>query len=327
MKSKPALAAGFAFLYFAVIIEAMSEIKIIAQKDFPPLLREIPDTPEQLYIKGELPNTDMPWIAIVGTRKATPDGILLAKQLAKELAEKGFVIVSGLAMGIDTAAHEGALKGNGKTIAVLGNGLASIYPRQNENLAKQIIAQGGALLSEYTPEIPAYPNQFLERNRIVSGLCAATIVIEAPDRSGSIVTARLAGEQGREIFVFPGPAGHPNYAGSHNLIRDGARLVTSVTDILEDLGFEELPPQPFFKENPSTSLRARDIHNGASELSPHERAILTVIGSTKKSLSIDKIAELTKLDAAIINPIVALHTLSGTLQEDEFGYRRVTDKS
>lgn len=296
------------------------QIKILSKEHFPPLLREIEGAPEMLYIKGELPNTDVPWVAIVGTRKATPDGILLAKQLAKELTGKGFVVVSGLAMGIDTAAHEGALKGNGKTVAVLGNGLDSIYPRQNENLAKAILEQGGALLSEYSPETPAYPNQFLERNRIVSGLCAATIVIEAPDRSGSIVTARLAGEQGREIFVFPGPAGHPNYAGSHKLIRDGARLVTSVTDILEDLGLAQTPQQELF-------VSEKDIHNDASELLPHERAILTVIGNAKKSLSIDKIAELTKLDAAIINPIVALHTLSGTLQEDEFGYRRVTDKS
>lgn len=297
----------------------MHEIKIIAQENFPPLLREIEGAPELLYIKGELPSVGTPWVAIVGTRKATPDGILLAKQLAKELAEKGFVIVSGLAMGIDTAAHEGALKGNGKTVAVLGNGLDNVYPRQNENLAKAILAQGGAILSEYPPETPAFPSQFLERNRIVAGMCVATIVIEAPDRSGSIVTARLAGEQGREILVFPGPAGHPNYAGSHKLIRDGARLVNGIADILADLGFEELPPQSLFSEE-------KDIHNGASELTPEEHAILTVIGSTTKSLTIDKIAELTKLDAAIINPIVAIHTLGGTLQEDEFGYRRVTDK-
>ncbi len=298
--------------------QMQEKIKTIAQEYFPPLLQEIKGAPEKLYIKGTLPEFDRPWVAIVGTRKATPDGVLFAKQLAKELSEKGFVIVSGLAMGIDTAAHEGALKGGGKTVAVLGNGLDNVYPRQNENLAKTILAQGGALLSEYSPETPAYPSQFLERNRIVSGMSIATIVIEAPDRSGSIVTARLAGEQGREILVFPGPATHPNYAGSHKLIRDGARLVTSVADILADLGLEELPQQSLFSKE-------KDIPNPADTLTPNERAILNVIESAKKPLSIDKISELTKLDAAIVNQVVAMHTINGTLQENEFGYRRVTD--
>lgn len=297
----------------------MSEkINTIAQKDFPPLLREVADAPEKLYTKGALPEFDRPWVAIVGTRKATPDGILFAKQLARELSERGFVIVSGLAMGIDTAAHEGALKGNGKTVAVLGNGLNNIYPRQNENLAKAILAQGGALLSEYSPETPAYPNQFLERNRIVSGMSIATIVIEAPDRSGSIVTARLAGEQGREILVFPGPATHPNYAGSHKLIRDGARLVTCAADILADLGLEELPQRSLFADR-------KDIPNTKDALTPNEHVILNIFAHTDRSLSIDKIAELTKLDAAIINPIIAMHVINGTLQEHGSGYRRVTD--
>lgn len=300
------------------------EIKTIAQKDFPPLLREVADAPEKLYLKGTLPEFDRPWVAIVGTRKATPDGILFAKQLAKELAEKGFVIVSGLAMGIDTAAHEGALKGGGKTIAVLGNGLDNVYPRQNENLARAILAQSGALLSEYSPETPAYPNQFLERNRIVSGMSIATIVIEAPDRSGSIVTARLAGEQGREVLVFPGPATHPNYAGSHKLIRDGARLVTCAADILADLGLEDPPTggaqRSLFQDQ-------KDIPNSDGALTPDERAILNIFAHTDKPLSIDKIAELTKLDAAIINPIIAMHVISGTLQENGSGYRRVTDQS
>lgn len=295
-----------------------TEIKTIAHEHFPPLLREVPDAPEKLYIKGTLPGFNKPWVAIVGTRKATPDGILFAKQLAKELSEKGFVIVSGLAMGIDTAAHEGALKGGGKTIAILGNGLDNVYPRQNENLARAILAQGGAILSEYPPETPAYPNQFLERNRIVSGMSIATIVIEAPDRSGSIVTARLAGEQGREVLVFPGPAMHPNYAGSHKLIRDGARLVTSVAEIMEDLRLGEEPQQQLFSEQ-------KDIPNTADTLTPNEHAILNVFAHTEKSLSIDKIAELTKLDAAIINPIIAMHVISGTLQENGSGYRRVTD--
>jgi len=306
------------------------EIRTIKQSDknYPPLLREIPDAPEMLYIKGELPSFELPWVAIVGTRKATPDGVLFAKRLAKELSEKGFIIVSGLAMGIDTAAHEGTIKAQGKTVAVLGNGLDAVYPRQNENLAKAIITNGGALISEYPPETPAFPSQFLERNRIVSGMCMATIVIEAPDRSGSIVTARLAGEQGREILVFPGPASHPNFKGSHKLIRDGARLVTNIEDILEDLGLDPVrDSQPM---SPPDAQSAGIISSGAGEKEmhiddPNERVILNVIERTKKSLTIDKISELTKLDPSIINPILTFNILKGAITEDESGYRRITD--
>ncbi len=209
----------------------------ITASNYPVLLKEIASPPEKIFIKGALPDVSAPCIAIVGTRKATEEGKMLAKKTAKELAEKGFVIVSGLAMGIDTAAHEGAIKGGGKTFAVLGTGINKIYPAQNENLANRIILTGGAIISEYETNAPGFKWQFLERNRIVAGLCVATIVIEASSKSGSLVTARLAAESGREVFVFPGAAGHSNFKGSHALIRDGARLVNSTEDILEDLGY------------------------------------------------------------------------------------------
>ncbi len=208
----------------------------IADSEYPALLKEIPNAPKMFYLLGELPPDDLIKIAIVGTRKASSAGRRFAKELAQKLAEYGAVIVSGLAMGIDTAAHEGAILAGGKTIAVLANGLDTIYPAQNENLAKKILDYGGAIISEYPPQTPSFPNQFLERNRIVSGLSIATIVIEAPERSGSLVTARLAAEQGREVFIAPGSIDNPNYRGSHQLIRDGARLVTSIEDIMEDLG-------------------------------------------------------------------------------------------
>jgi len=212
----------------------IAEIKI-KDKNYPPLLREIHEPPRKIFVRGKLPDFEKTFVAIVGTRKATEEGRALAKKTAKALAEKGMVIVSGLAMGVDAAAHEGALLGGGKTVAVLGNGIDMVYPAQNENLANKILKHGGAIISEYEPGTPAMPHQFLERNRIVAGLCQATIVIEAPAKSGAIVTARIAAEEGREVFVFPGPAGHPQHAGSHALIRDGARLVNSVEDILEDL--------------------------------------------------------------------------------------------
>jgi len=216
------------------------QIKIISQKnpEYPSLLKEIQNPPEKLYVLGNLPSEPLanrPKIAIVGTRKATAQGRLLAKEIARKLTELGVIIVSGLAMGIDTSAHEGAVKAGGQTIAVLANGLDTIYPRQNENLAKKILELDGAIISEYPTNTPSFPNQFLERNRIISGLSIATIIIEAPERSGSLATANWAVEQGREVFVFPGPIDHPNYRGSHKLIRDGARLIGSIEDLLEDL--------------------------------------------------------------------------------------------
>ena len=220
-------------------------IKKITLRDssYPSLLREIPDPPAVLYILGDLPDENIPRLAIVGTRKATSNGCLIAKTLARELSEAGFIIVSGLAMGIDTAGHEGVVASQGKTIAVLGNGLNEIYPRLNKNLAEEILKLDGAIISEYPPAEPAFPSNFLARNRIVSGLCLGTIVIEAPERSGSLVTARLALEQNREVFIVPGPANHPNYAGSHQLIREGARLIVSAKDILTDLNINSPIPE------------------------------------------------------------------------------------
>ena len=283
--------------------------------DFPELLKEIPSAPLNLYVLGNLSGlkAEEPKIAIVGTRKATEQGRTLAKELAKKLSEKGITIVSGLAMGIDTAAHEGAVAGQGKTIAVLANGLDSIYPRQNENLAKRILEFGGAIISEYPTGTPAYESQFLERNRIVSGLCAATIIIEAPERSGSLVTARLAAEQGREVFVFPGPHNHPNYRGSHKLIRDGARLVASIEDILEDLGLEN----PNFKTpNP------KQIQNSKLERIKDENQLLIIkaVENAGEPLSIDKIIKLTKLEPQTANQTIALLVIEEIIKETERGY-------
>lgn len=275
-------------------------IKKITLKDsnYPSLLKEIPDPPAVLYILGDLPDDPPaggPRIAIVGTRKATSNGCLIAKSLAKELSGAGCVIVSGLAMGIDTASHEGAVAAKAKTIAVLGSGLDEIYPRHNKNLAEAILNLGGAIISEYPPLEPAYPDNFLFRNRIISGLSLATVVVEAPQRSGSLVTARLALEQNREVFVVPGPANHQNYVGSHQLIREGARLVVSAKDILEDLNLKPLTPKEKF--------------------SPEEELILETLQKTKKSLSIDKIMEITKLNPQVVNKTITFLVIKGIIKE------------
>lgn len=290
------------------------KIKTVLKEDrqYPFLLKEIPNPPSKIFVLGKLP-TDEPKIAIVGTRKATLEGRLIAKKIAQRLAELKIAVISGLAMGIDTAGHEGALAGNGKTVAVLACGLDTIYPRQNENLAKKIIESNGAIISEYPIGAPAYPDQFLARNRIVSGLSIATIVIEAPISSGALVTARLAAEQGREVFVFPGPINHPNYRGSHKLIRDGAILVASIEDILEDLGLE----------NPkSEMLNTKQTINSKTQKIKDENQLLVfkTIQEAGKSINIDKIIELTKLEPQIANQTITLLIIGGFIKETEKGY-------
>ncbi|MBI5079546.1 DNA-protecting protein DprA [Candidatus Wolfebacteria bacterium] len=279
---------------------------------YPSLLKEIPCSPLQINILGKLPGEEKPRVAIVGTRKATAEGLMLARKISRQLSELGAVIVSGLAMGIDTAAHEGALDGKSETIAVLACGLHAIYPRQNENLAKRIIEAGGAIVSEYPIGTPALPNQFLERNRIVSGLSLATIVIEAPISSGALVTARLAAEQGREVFVFPGPINHPNYRGSHKLIRDGARLVVSVEDILEDL------PAETFPKNSTESKQQKLILEKI--IDKNQSLILKIIQEAGRPINIDKITELTKLEPKVISQNIAVLVINEIIKETEKGY-------
>ncbi len=270
---------------------------------YPHLLKETSGFPERLHYIGALPERDELCISIVGTRKATREGQALAYATAEELAKRGFTIVSGLALGIDGAAHEGALHAKGKTIAVLANGLDSVYPKQHEHLAKLIVENEGCLISEYPDGTPSYPNQFLERNRIVSGLSIATVVIEAPERSGSLATARNAIEQGRDVFIVPGNVNQPNYRGSHRLIRDGARLVTGYKDILEDLGMKEVLPE---EERGANIAELQD---------EDERVIAAILKEAKEPLSIDRILELTILPPHIVNEKLTLLIFDGIIEE------------
>jgi len=288
----------------------------INQKEFPPLLKEIPKPPSLLYLKGELPPVNIPCLAIVGTRKATADGKNFAKKLAFELAQNGFVIVSGLALGIDAAAHQGALAANGLTIAVVANGLDSIYPRAHESLAKEILNKNGAIISEYPPKTPAYPNQFLERNRIISGLAIATVIIEAPIRSGALVTARHALEQGREVFVAPGSCLNQNYQGSHLLIRNGARLITSAKDVLEDIK-EVIDNYPLYKNTINQSANLKKINQIDDEI---DKIIIETLEKNKEGLNIDKIIELTKLETHIINQHLTFLLFEGLITEKNGKY-------
>lgn len=274
--------------------------------DYPRLLSEIPSPPSPLFVRG-FSAWNIPCIAIVGTRKASTEGKNIAKKLALDLVRNGFCIVSGLAFGIDAAAHEGALEGNGKTIAVLANGLDVIYPRQHESLAQKILSSGGALVSEYPEHTPSLPHQFLERNRIISGLSIAVVVIEAPTRSGSIATAHHAAEQGREVFVIPGSSRDTNYFGSHQLIRNGARLVTSSHDILEDLGYVS---EKHISTNVSDDFSLESYRNNKPVYE-----ILLTIKNEHAPISIDKISELTTLEPRIIAEQLTSLIIDGIVEE------------
>ena len=201
---------------------------------YPKLLREIHDPPPILYVKGTLLPEDEAAVAIVGTRAATPYGLSVAERLAEELARCGITVVSGLAEGIDAAAHEGALKAGGRTIAVVGHGLSRIYPSHHEELAERI-ARSGCIISEFPMEEKPNPWNFPKRNRIISGLSLGVVVVEAPVKSGALITAREAMEQGREVFAVPGPISSQKSEGTHALLKDGAKLVSKVEDILEEL--------------------------------------------------------------------------------------------
>ncbi|GAC1464193.1 MAG: DNA-processing protein DprA [Isosphaeraceae bacterium] len=214
-----------------------SGVAVIPKGDsrYPPPLGDIPDPPSLLYARGTFEPADQMAIALVGSRKCTPYGLRVAERLASSLARVGLTVVSGLARGIDAAAHRGAIKAGGRTLAVLANGLAQIYPPEHEELAREI-SEAGVVFSEMPMGQGPLAGLFPQRNRIISGLCLGVVVVEATRRSGSLSTAHHAMEQNREVFAVPGPIDSISSQGCHSLIRDGARLVETVDDILEELG-------------------------------------------------------------------------------------------
>lgn len=259
--------------------------------NYPVALRAIHDPPFLLYMKGSLTPADNAAIGVVGSRRMTHYGRDQAKKLSFQLARAGFSIVSGLARGIDTAAHEAALAANGRTIAVLGSGIGNVYPPENQALADRI-ALSGAVLSEfpvlYVPDKQSFPL----RNRIVAGLSQGLLVVEAPVRSGSLITANQALEQGRAVFAVPGPIDRPTSEGCHRLIQQGATLVCTAQDIIDELGMEinslalEFSPESGASSDASTEKPRRQV-----DLSEPERQILSEL--TRGDATIDSLAEAT----------------------------------
>lgn len=264
--------------------EAGIELLTPARDVYPRLLREIGDPPPLLYVRGRLGPQDDQAVAVVGTRRCTHYGRLQAERLSRALAGAGITVVSGLARGIDTAAHRACLEAGGRTVAVLGSGLDRPYPPENAGLLERV-AQNGAVVSEFPLGAPPHRSHFPRRNRIISGLALGVVVVEASLRSGSLITARWAGEQNREVFAVPGSVDSGRASGTHALIKDGAKLVERIEDVLEEL----LP-----------ALRAAVTEAVPLEppkaLQASHRAILDVLGDDP--VVVDEVVERSGLGAA-----------------------------
>ena len=265
------------------------ECVILDDPAYPPRLRQIYDPPLVLYVRGNVPALSQPGIAVIGTRHPTPYGIGMAERLANDLAVRGFVIFSGLARGVDTAAHRGAVAAKGKTVAIFGTGADVGYPKENSRLADQILSVGGALISEFPMGTFAAPQNFPIRNRIISGISFGVLVVEAAEYSGTRITARCALEQSREVFAVPGNVTNENSWGPNTLIKQGAKLVATWEDV-----WEELPADVRLALTPETGAESPGAQTASllqePSLSPHEKKIYKVL-KADEAMHLDEIIE------------------------------------
>lgn len=266
---------------------------------YPPLLKPLPDAPPVLYVLGELAPEDQRALAVVGTRKPTQYGLIAAHDLAREMAARGVTIISGLAHGIDTVAHNGALNGGGRTIAVLGCGIDRVYPPDNADLAHKI-ARNGALISEFPVGTPPDGRNFPRRNRVISGLALGVLVVEAPEGSGALITATVAAEQGRDVFAVPANIYNKTGAGCNRLIQDGAKLVMGHQDILDEL------------QVAYTHLETAATTERIQPANAEEAALLRVMGADP--LHIDDIARAAGLPIAVVSSTLTILELKGLAQ-------------
>lgn len=278
----------------------MEEIKKITIDDpqYPKLLKEIPDPPKEIFFKGNI-KIDSPCVAVVGTRRCSDYGKQAALEIAARLSEAGIIIVSGLAPGIDTFSHQAVVERKGKTIAVLGTGIDenSLYPKENIKLAEKIIDLDGCLISEYPPGTPGNRFTFPQRNRIISGLSLGTLVIEAKEKSGALITANFAFSQKRKVFAVPGSIYSLNSRGPHNLIKRGAKLIDKANDILTELNLTNLKDS---------------FTNEINSPNPEEDLILKTL--EQESLYLDKIIEKTKLSPSDVAGIITLLEIKGKVR-------------
>ena len=293
---------------------------VCTSEDFPLLLREIPAAPPALFVTGDPACLWSPQIAIVGARRASSAGLANARAFAKTFAQAGNVVTSGLAEGVDGAAHEGALDGGGRTIAVLGTGPDLVYPDRHRELAARIVAEHGALVSEFPPGTAGRPGFFPRRNRIIAGLSLGTLVVEAGLKSGSLITARFAAEQGREVFALPGSIHNPLARGAHQLIRDGARLVETAEEVLEELrGVGGLLAQGLRQR-----LDGAGVRNAApAEMpvrDPDYQRLLAALDT--RATAIDELVGNTGLAAATLSSMLLVLELDGVVSAENGRYSR-----
>ena len=282
------------------------DLATLSPKEFPPLLREIPDAPKKLYVRGKLPSFDAAWLAVVGSRACTSYGRQALRHLIEGLRGYPVIIVSGLAYGIDAEAHKAALEAGLTTVAVPGSGLDwdVLYPRANVNLAREIVKQGGALLSEFEPDMKAADYTFPQRNRIMAGLCKATLVVEAKEMSGSLITARLTTEYNRELLVVPGSIFSAESRVTHQFLKLGATPVTEPADILRALGIAE---------------EAREAAASRADVSENERRVLEAI---RTPISRDELLATLELPISEANILLSTMEIKGLIIE-ELGVVRV----
>lgn len=283
----------------------------LADSDYPQVLLEITDPPPLLYAKGNLALLNQSGIAVVGSRNASVQGEKNAEAFAQGLCEYGLCIVSGLALGIDGAAHRGALKANGATIAVVGTGLDIVYPAKHRDLAHQIVEKNGLIISEFALGTPSKPQNFPKRNRIISGLSLGCLVVEANLQSGSQITARLSAEQGREVFAIPGSIHSPMSKGCHQLIKQGAKLVDCLQDIIEELDLNA--------ESKSTDTHASQP---IKKSTPVENSLLTNMGY--EPIALESIVRLSGLTVGEVSSMLMLLELEGRVASLAGGqYQRI----
>lgn len=280
------------------------EIRKITLDDaeYPKNLRNIHKPPKQLYVSGSLLETDEVAVALVGSRRASLYGIEMSEKLGYELALRGVTVVSGMARGIDTAAHRGALKAKGRTIAVMGSGHGHIYPSENKKLYEEII-RSGAVVTEFENDMKPLSYNFPQRNRIISGLSLGVVVVEAAKDSGALITAELAAEQGRDVFALPGKISSTTSSGTNALIKDGARLVQSIDDILEELQLHEIKPleggEREKKDNKIERITKAYIYNS---LTADERKIYKTLSD--EAMYIDDIVAGSGLEPGIVSKVL-----------------------
>ncbi|OUD15331.1 DNA-processing protein DprA [Thioflexithrix psekupsensis] len=299
----------------------------LTDPNYPPLLRTIHDPPPILFVHGDVALLSQPQIAMVGTRHPSRQGEEIAREFAEHLAQAGFVITSGMAFGIDAAAHLGALQATGYTLAVTGTGLDRVYPRQHRELAHRI-AEKGALVSELFPGTPAIAGQFPRRNRIISGLSLGVLVVEASSSSGSLITAHLAVEQGRDVFAIPGSIRNPQSRGCHTLIKQGAKLVETANDVMEELlahlplngqtiGFDFplktiSPPTTSFSETQTVS------HSDSMTTDDPDYARL-LAHLVDKPITVDSLVELSGLTVEAVSSMLLILELRGMVASQAGG--------